>query len=322
MKITFLGTSSGMPTLQRNVTAAALSPAQGKRWYLIDCGEATQHQLLRTALSMLHLRAVFITHVHGDHCYGLPGLLASAATVGRTEPLDIIAPTGIREFIEAVCRHTLLALPYRLRFHATEDLQTFTAEDFAVSSLAISHRVPSYAYVFDEHPSAGRLNVEKLEASGLPRGRLWGQLQRGEDVRLEDGRLLRAKEYLLPVKSRRVIIGGDNDTPSLLTAAAARADLLVHEATYTAAVANDVEPGPQHSSAESVAAFAQKIKIPNLILTHFSKRYHQSPQSNLDELEQEAAAHYKGNLFLANDFDVFTVQQDGSVARTSPTTAR
>lgn len=318
MKITFLGTSSGMPTVQRNVTAAALAPAQGKRWYLIDCGEATQHQLLRTSLSMLHLRAIFITHVHGDHCYGLPGLLASAATVGRTEPLDIIAPTGIREFIEAVCRHTLLALPYPLRFHGTEHLETFTAEDFAVSSVKMSHRVPSYAYIFDEHPSPGRLNASKLQASGLPRGSLWGQLQRGEDVQLDDGRLLCAQDYLIPVRSRRIIIGGDNDTPGLLEEAAASADLLIHEATYTAAVAKEVEPGPQHSSAASVATFAQRMQIPTLILTHFSKRYHQSTHVNLAELEQEANAHYKGNLFLANDLDVFALQQDGTVTRTPP----
>lgn len=314
MKITFLGTSSGMPTVQRNVTATALAPTDSKRWYLVDCGEATQHQLLRTRLSMLHLEAVFITHVHGDHCYGLPGLLASAATVGRTEPLVIVAPASIRDFIDGACRHTLLNLPYALDFHAVEDLDSsIMMRDFAVSRIPMSHRVPSFAYEFRQHPSPGRLDIGKLERTGLQPGPLWGQLQQGEDVQLANGRTLVAREYLLPVKPRRVIIGGDNDTPELLAGYAAGLDLLVHEATYTASVARQVEPGPQHSSAESIARFAQRQSIPNLILTHFSKRYHQGEGASLSDVQKEAEAHYKGKLYLASDFDEYHLQPNGEV---------
>ncbi|CAM5602375.1 Ribonuclease BN [Stutzerimonas stutzeri] len=93
--LVFLGTSSGTPTPARNVTGLALQEDAGKAWYLIDCGEGTQHRLLRMPLSLHDLRAIFITHVHGDHCYGLPGLLASAGMMGRRHPLEIIAPAGI-----------------------------------------------------------------------------------------------------------------------------------------------------------------------------------------------------------------------------------
>ena len=94
MQLTFLGTSSGAPTRQRNVSATAIQPERGRQWVLVDCGEATQHQLLRTHLSPLQLQAVLITHVHGDHCYGLPGLLASCQLNGRTAPLTLVGAGG------------------------------------------------------------------------------------------------------------------------------------------------------------------------------------------------------------------------------------
>lgn len=313
MYITFLGTSSGMPTLRRNVTAIAVAPSHSKRWYLVDCGEATQHQLLRTRLSMLQLQAIFITHIHGDHCYGLPGLLASAATVGRIEPLNIIAPAAIKEFVMAVCEYTQLHLTYPLNFHAVEKLDCYEAADYGVTATELSHRVPSFGYTFFEQPQPGRVNSRKLNAMGLPPGPLWGRLQNGEDVTLDDGCILRAAEYITPARRRRIIIGGDNDKPELLREQALGVDLLVHEATYTEVVAKQVEPGPQHSSARSVAEFAAKARVPNLILTHFSKRYHQNDKANLIEIRQEAQAHYAGNLFLANDLDVFELTKDGEV---------
>lgn len=314
MNITFLGTSSGMPTRQRNVTAIALAPANSKRWYLIDCGEATQHQLLHTHLALQRLQAIMITHVHGDHCYGLPGLLASAATNGRTETLSIIAPAAIKDYVEAVCLHTTLKLPYPLNFYAVETLETpFISPDYEITRIAMSHRVPSFAYEFNQKPTPGRLNTEKLHNSGIPQGPLWGHIQNGEDVRLHNGKLLHAQDYLLPVKARRVIIGGDNDDPKLLTERAAGADVLVHEATYTAAVAQEVGPGPGHSSAASVAKFAQDTQIPNLILTHFSKRYHQSSRTSISEVRDEAKRYYKGTLYLANDFDVYELQSNGVI---------
>lgn len=307
-----------MPTKRRNVTAIALAPANTKRWYLIDCGEATQHQLLHTQLSLQHLQCVLITHVHGDHCYGLPGLLASAATNGRTEALTIIAPAAIRDYIDAVCRHTSLVLPYPLDFHTTETLESaFVSADYEVTQIAMSHRVPSFAYEFNEKSSAGKLNTDKLRESGVPQGPLWGHIQNGEDIHLDDGRLLLAQDYLMPIRPRRIIIGGDNDRPELLTERAADADVLIHEATYTAAVAEEVGPGPGHSSAASVAKFAQEARIPNLILTHFSKRYHLSSTTSVEVIREEAELYYKGALFLANDFDVYELQANGLVTLTS-----
>jgi len=112
MEITLLGTSSGTPTKTRNVSGTAIRKANSKSWYLVDCGEGTQHQILRTNLSLNHLQTIFITHIHGDHCYGLPGLLASAALSGRTVPLTIVGPRAINDFFTAIQKTTQLRLSY------------------------------------------------------------------------------------------------------------------------------------------------------------------------------------------------------------------
>lgn len=319
MKLTFLGTSSGVPTKQRNVTALALSPENTKRWYLVDCGEATQHRLLHTPMSLHHLEAVMITHMHGDHCYGLPGLLASAATYGRTEALTIIGPAPLKDYLDAVCRHTSLTLPYVLNFHSVEAMGQSTATpDFAISRVPMSHRVPSFAYAFKEINRSAKLDTEKLQSDGIAPGPAWGRLQQGEDVVLEDGHRLAASNYTLPGKPRQIIVGGDNDNPSLLKESAVTADVLIHEATYTADVAAHVGPGPQHSSARSVAEFAEKMNVPNLILTHFSQRYHNADGTGLAGVQDEARQYYRGNLFLASDLDVYQLNTEGLVVKSGP----
>src|SRR5690606_30784469 len=151
MQSPFLGTSAGTPTRSRNVTGLALRHGGPRRWYLVDCGEGTQRQLLRTPYTLHQLRAIFITHVHGDHCLGLPGLLASASMGRRSEPLTLVAPVALRAFIETALRATSTALNFPLHF-VESDASDFYWEDdaFAVTTVALSHRVPCTAFVFTE----------------------------------------------------------------------------------------------------------------------------------------------------------------------------
>lgn len=317
MQFTFLGTSSGVPSKQRNVSGLALALENTKRWYLIDCGEATQHQLLHTPLSLLHLEAIMITHVHGDHCYGLPGLMATAATYGRTEPLTIVGPAALKAYLDAVCLHTELILPYPVRFHAVERLaEPLILADFALTRIPLSHRVSSFGYQFREINRRTKLNIERLERDAIPRGPLWGRLQQGEDLVLDDGRELHAADYQLPAAFRKIVVGGDNDTPALLHDYVADANLLVHEATYTEEVSRQVGPGPQHTSVRQIAEFAEQMKLPNLILTHFSQRYHRPDGSGMESLWKEAHRFYQGNLFLADDLEVYHLDLEGNLALT------
>lgn len=314
MEFTFLGTSAGTPTRSRNVTGLALCLSGPKPWYLVDCGEGTQHQLMRTRYSVMQLRAIFITHIHGDHIFGLPGLLTSASMLGRTEPLDIIAPPQVRRFIDAVIENSDSSLSYPLNFINSEAPDFYWQDDhLGVTNVALSHRVPCRAYVFTERNLERQLQKEKLVADGIEPGPQWGDLQKGKDVLLDDGRLLRSDDYThIPRTARKIIVGGDNDTPELLKNACQGTHVLIHEATYTQDVADRVGPWPQHSSAQQVARFAQATKLPNLVLTHFSSRYQSAPGGtpHINQLAAEALQHYTGHLFLARDFDTYRLEKD------------
>jgi ribonuclease Z len=321
MEILFLGTSSGTPTKTRNVSGLALRSLQSGHWSLVDCGEGTQHRILHTSLSLRSLRAIFITHVHGDHCYGLPGLLASAGMLNRTEPICIAGPLAVHEFVRGVMDSTQLRLPYPVQFVDVDELDNAAIlPDFGVRATALSHRVPSYAYSFTEKTVENKLDVARLAGDGIAPGPSWGQMQQGIDVVLPDGRSLRARDYLLPPrKPRKIIVGGDNDRPELLAREAQGADVLVHEATYTEEILEKIGPAPQHSSARRVARFAAEAGIVNLVLTHFSPRYQeQGGPLALADIEAEARAEYQGRLFLARDLERYTLDRRGSLERAAP----
>ncbi|KAA0914101.1 ribonuclease Z [Psychrobacter sp. ANT_WB68] len=352
LKLTFLGTSAGVPTKQRNVTALAvecLNPyssgtnqQQNKKsrpWVLIDCGEGTQQQLLHTKLSLHQLTAICITHVHGDHCYGLPGLLASAAMSGRTAPLMLLAPKAIEALLEAITLTTELYFPFAINFMAIEDLlpepdsknkgQVTIGLDnqhqLVIDIHPLSHRVASYGFGLTQAISRRTLNTNKLTVDGIPASALWGKLQQGNDVMTEDGRKLRSVDYVdNESQCTKVVVAGDNDTPECLSAAVVDADLLVHEATYTNDVLNKIQAkkpdfDPMHSSAQLVGRFAQSIGLKNLILTHFSARYQgfddrNSSTPNMGHIRLDADSVYQGNLWLAADFDQYMVNGAAELA--------
>jgi ribonuclease Z len=325
MRLSFLGTSSGAPTRTRNVSALALASGTGRRWCLVDCGEATQHQLLRARqrprLSTVQLDAICITHVHGDHCFGLPGLLSNAAVNSRTRPLTLFGPRAIETFVCTALEVSQSHLPYRIDFVAVEPLQPLALDDFLIEPFPLSHRVPSFGYRFTTRERGHRLDVEALRRAGVPRGPAWGALQHGERVRLEDGQDLAPEDFWLPRQQQTVVVAGDNDTPDLLTEACRDAAVLVHEATYTDDLLNERRAQWQHSSALQVARFAEAVKLPNLVLTHFSSRFHREPPPrggrSIEDVRTEAASAYGGNLFLAADLEDYVLDGDGLLASAS-----
>ncbi|MEM9100931.1 MAG: ribonuclease Z [Pseudomonadota bacterium] len=317
MEVITLGTSAGTPTLTRNVSATAIRKRNKRAWYLVDCGEGTQHQLLRTHLSLHQLEAIFITHVHGDHCYGLPGILASTSMSGRRHPLVVVAPQTIRDWLEITCKITDMNLNYEIVWKDSLNMATTVQfESFLVSTVTLSHRVPSRGFVFEER-LVPKLDTQKLTSKKVPPGPIWGELQKGNEVEFE-GTLLKSKDYLLPPPTpRTVIIGGDNDQPECYSHYMTNCQLMIHEATYTAKVAETVGDWPQHTYARQLAEFAEKYSLPNLVMTHFSPRYtdslHRSVKPAIDELREEAMSFYSGNLMLANDFDIFLLDNSKSV---------
>ncbi len=314
MEFLFLGTSAGVPTLHRNVTALALVEPRSRQWFLVDCGEATQHQILKAPVSLAKLSAIFITHVHGDHCFGLPGLLSSAAMQGREAPLTIIAPKGVKQWLVATQKHTDLHLTFPLLFEPSEHY-CGSLDQWRITSIPLSHRVPSFGYCFEEQVVDAELNIEKLKADGIPQGPLWGQVKT-KPTFVFNHQTYKSIDYLNPLRApRKFIVGGDNDTPDCLVSMTRGCQLLIHEATFTEDAIAKMGHTHGHSTAKSIAKFAEQAQIPNLILTHFSARYpslNKTPVTH-HPIYQEALAFYPGNLALAQDFASFRLNRDGSV---------
>lgn len=318
LHFTFLGTSSGVPTLTRNVSALAIRNSKNKDWILVDAGEGTQHRIQQAKLSLQNLVAICITHVHGDHCYGLVGLLASAGMNARTAPLTIIAPKEIQQWIEVTTQLTDLHLPYPLNFtdvNEATQIQQIT-DELSIQAHRLSHRVPSFAFSIIVQYTQKKLDTQALIQLGVAKGKVWGDLQQGLDVQFNEQTLKAADFTQTQTQRVQAIVGGDNDHPELLAQACQDAQLLIHEGTYTQAVLDKVGSGPMHSSAKMVAEFAQQQGLSNLILTHFSPRHQDNAgqQAIADEVHQ----YYQGNFYLADDFDQFTLDTTGQLGKVNP----
>lgn len=321
MELTFLGTSSGAPTMDRNVTGLALR-IDG-HWDLFDCGEATQHQLLRTPLSLSKLRRIFISHLHGDHCFGLFGLLGSRSMDGTTTPLTIFGPPGLRTMVDSVLQASSTHLTYPMEVHEVgpDGGRVIDDEAMTVEAVPLTHRVTSLAWSMIEGDRPGQFNVEAARSAGVPEGPMFGRLQRGESVDLEDGRRVEPDDVTGPSRpGRRIVIAGDNAAPAALFERTQGADVAVHEATYTEPVLAALGDDRGHSTAARVSSAAQLHGVRNLILTHFSPRYadHGGGQT-IDDVRSEARRNFDGGLHLANDFDRVEISRDGSTIRAEAT---
>lgn len=275
-------------------------------------------------MSLNELQAIFVTHVHGDHCYGLPGLFASAGMNGRRRPLKIIAPKGIDAWFLATQTQTQLYLPFDVHFIGTETLQNMECGNMLVSAIELSHRVPSFAYSFTEKDVDSNLDTEKLVLNGIPQGPLWGKLKKGIDV-THEGKTIKSNEYLrADNKPRKIVIGGDNDRPDLLKEACKNCHVLVHEATYTSDIAKKVGEGVGHSYAGLIASFAEAISIPNLVLTHFSPRYQSNTNTSpsIKDIESEASIVFSGKLILTEDFARYRLKKTFELISVNPTLPR
>lgn len=320
MQIIFLGTSAGKPTTTRNVSAIALKPEDKKEWLLFDCGEATQHQILKISnLSIAKLRYIFITHLHGDHIYGIFGLLASRSMIENVGDLTIFGPKNIKKLLNCVFENTQLNLSFNLEIVEIEPDFNYKIEDFDIYTIKLSHSIETYAFLLKEKDKPGRLKVEKLIEKGIMPGPIYAKIKNQEVINYK-GETVDPKDYLEePKKGRVVIIAGDNDKPDILLPYAAKfgyVDLLVHEATYTQDVFESLKIKVKHSTAKDVAIAAEKMGVKNLILTHFSSRYtqtHTKNGHNIEEIYNEARRYFNKNLFLANDFDVYELDLDTKV---------
>lgn len=277
MELLFLGTNAGMPIRERNVTSIALRISQNSgTFWMFDCGEGTQHQLLHTSWKLSRLNKLFITHLHGDHVYGIPGLLSSRSSLGGTEPLEIYGPAGLRELVEANLRIAETHLDYPLSIVEIEEGVVYADDCMTVEAAKLDHRIASYGYRIVEREHLGTLNVQWLTEMGVPAGPAYGQLKAGNDVTLQDGRVIRSADAVgKPLPGRIITILGDTRPCANAVQLSKGADVLVHEATFAQDLADKAyEYG--HATALQAAETAFAAGAGRLFMTHFSSRYKQA----------------------------------------------
>ncbi len=306
LQVTFLGTSSGVPTRARNVSSVALRLPQRAELWLFDCGEGTQHQFLRSELRVSQLRRVFVTHMHGDHVLGLPGLLASLGLAGSCPGIDLYGPDPLRDYLEGVLRTTSTRINYPLRTHRVRQAAASGAlvlddGDLTVRCAPLTHRVPAYAYRVDQKPRPGRFDVDRARALGIPAGPIYAELKQGRTVTLDDGRIIRGDSLCGPPRpGSSVVYCTDTVFCQAAVELAAGADLLIHESTFSHAEAA-MAVARDHSTSTMAAQTALAAGVKRLVLTHLSPRYVAGNPVTPDDLLAEARSIFPDTL-LARDF--------------------
>lgn len=302
-----------MPTRSRNVSGIALRLPQRAELWLLDCGEGTQHQFLRSDLKVSQLRRIFITHMHGDHIFGLMGLLASTGLAGTAQAIDIYGPPGLEDYLLACSKYSYVNLFNRIQVHTVNPGVIYEDEDFTVSCQPLKHRVTAYGYRISEHDRQGTFQVEKATALGIPSGPIYGKLKQGETVTLADGRRIDGKDLCGEIEvGRKIAYCTDTVFCESAIALAEAADVLIHEATFAhqdAQMAFD----RLHSTSTMAAQVALAAGVRQLILTHFSPRYAPGNALQLDDLLQEARAIFPQTR-LAYDFLTYDVPRRKATA--------
>src|SRR5690625_177743 len=280
MKITFLGTGAGIPSKQRNVSSIALQLMKNKgAIWLFDCGEATQHQILNTPIKPRKIEKIFITHLHGDHIYGLTGLISSRSFQDGRSPLTIYGPKGTEEFVQTSLKVSETNVLYPIEFIEVFDGYQINFDDYSVDVIALDHGMESYGYRVTENDQIGELQVEKLKALGIEPGPLYQKIKENEVTQLPNGHLINRNDVVGPTKKgRKIVIFGDTRNSGQFVEFLKGSDLLIHEATFSG---TDQALAKQyyHSSNIEVAELAKKADVKQLILTHLSARY-QNEQLN------------------------------------------
>ncbi len=306
MEITFLGTSSGVPTRGRNVSSVGLKLPQRAEVWLFDCGEGTQHQLLRSELKSSQIRRIFVTHMHGDHIFGLMGLLASCGLAGNNHRVDIYGPADLQGYIKACLRYSQMRFAFPVQVHAVNPGVVYEDEEFQVTCAPLTHRVPAFGYRVGERQRPGEFDVAKAQQLGIPPGPVYGRLKRGETVTLPDGRVCNGQEFCrAPQPGRHFVYCTDTIYCDQAVALAQGADVLVHEATFAHQDA-PLALERLHSTATMAAQVALAAGVKQLILTHFSPRYAPGNALQLSDLLTEAQAIFP-NTVLANDFFTYSI---------------
>lgn len=305
MFIQFLGTGAGQPSKSRNVSSLALKLLDElNEIWLFDCGEGTQNRILETAIRPRKISKIFITHLHGDHIFGLPGFLSSRSFQSSDEQtdIDIYGPVGIKSFVLTSLKISGTRLPYRIHFHEFDEKSLgliFENDKFKVYADKLDHTTFCVGFRVIQKDLEGTLNAEKLKAAGVPFGPLFGKIKNGENVVLEDGTEIIASDYLSPPRPGKVVtILGDTRVCHASVRLGVNADILVHESTY--GKGDEVMARKHgHSTNMEAAQVAKDAGVKRLLLNHISPRF---LAKDVSRLRRDAAQIFE-QVYVVKDLE-------------------
>ncbi|MFB0560410.1 MAG: ribonuclease Z [Candidatus Lokiarchaeia archaeon] len=293
LKVIILGTSGGIPTVERNLPAIAIK--KGREIILFDCAEGTQRQMGKVKLSVSRINKIFITHLHGDHIMGIPGILQTLSLLNRNKPLYIFGPNGVVNFINAIETTVKFTLTFEVFIEEVTEGVICETSDYFIECVKTKHTNSSFAYAFIEKDRPGKFHPKKAKALKIPMGPLWKKLQYGEAIILSDGTRIEPSEVVDPPRpGRKIVYSGDTAPCDSVRELSKNATLLIHDSTY----GDDLEEKAletYHSSASQAAKIAKEAGVEKLILTHISQRY-----SNPNELLEQAKKIFQ-NTIIAED---------------------
>jgi ribonuclease Z len=295
IRIIFLGTGGSIPTPKRGLPSM-IAQREGEQ-LMFDCGEGVQRQIIKARTGFHKKMKVFITHMHGDHLLGLPGLMQTMALLDRQRKLDVYGPPGIVDFLECIKKTVQFALTFPIEIHEIQGQGKICDEDsYFVEAIRSNHVIPSLAYAFVEKSRAGRFYPEKAKSLGIQEGPLWSRLQKGQPVQLPNGKIVKPEDVSGPLRpGRKIVYTGDTRPFRQLANFASGADLLVHDSTLDDTLSERAEEDG-HSTPSQAAETARKAKVKRLVLTHISARYDET-----DVLLGQAKKIFD-NVVVAEDF--------------------
>lgn len=270
MRLVFLGTSGALPTENRSLSCICIE--RKGEILMFDAGEAAQIAFLKSGLGWNKKMRIFVTHLHGDHCIGILGILQTMTMQSRTEPIEIYGPPGIEEFLGANIKILNFGVSFPVMISTIDEGKVFESDEYLINACKANHSILAYSYLFEEKDKPGRFYPDKAKELGVPEGKLWNQLQNGSEVKV-DGKIVKPEQVMGEKRpGKKIGISGDTTPTKQLENFFKNCDYLVFDSTFL----DDMKEKAAesfHSTAKQAATFAKRANAKNLILTHFSARY-------------------------------------------------
>ena len=300
LSIIFLGTGGSWPTVNRNVTSIAVK--RGNEILLFDCGEGTQRQIQKSNASYMQISKIFISHFHGDHFLGLPGLIQTMQLNDRKKPLSIFGPKGIIKLINDILHLGFFHPEFKINTCELKDKEIIDFKEYIIKTIKVDHGVNTLGYCLEEKFRPGKFDKKKALKKGIPEGPLFSKIQKGKIITLNNGQIIKPEQILGPPrKGRKIVISGDTKPTKKMIDFSKFADVLIHDSTFDSKLEN-IANEYGHSTASQSAEIAEKAKVNKLFLTHISPRY-------LDNkiLEKDARKIFN-NSFVARDLQEIEIK--------------